>query len=164
MADLNVNYYITVAAVIPTLFIAIAVQGGVSDALATAAQSRASTLIQPAIGALTTTRPWLLLRPLLKILALAYAAAFLLTAGLGILIAGWLGEGAALWALISRKDNPVLLVTTLTATGILVVAATAQPFQKLFGAYADVARTVTAAIRPGNPPAGQGAQPNGPAH
>ena len=104
------------------------------------------------------------MRPLLRILGFAYAAIFLTAAALGILIAGWIGEGAALWAVVAKQDNPVLLITTLTATGILVIAATAQPFQKLFGAYADVARTITNAVRPASPAAAQDGQPGEPAH
>jgi hypothetical protein len=163
-ASINTDYYVTIAAVIPTLFIAIAVQGGVSETLATAARDKASPLIRPAVGALTTTRGWPLARPLLRILGVAYAAIFLTVAALGILIAGWIGEGAALWAVVAKQDNPVLLITTLTATGILVIAATAQPFQKLFGAYADVARTITNAVRSANPAAAQDGRPREPAH
>jgi hypothetical protein len=146
MASFNANYYVTIAAVIPTLFIAIAVQGGLSDALAGAAQARVGTLIRPALGALTTTRVWLLARPLLRIFGFAYAAIFLITAGLAILIAGWLGEAAALWALVDKKDNLLLLITTLAATGILVIAATAQPFQKLLSAYSEIFRSLYGAV------------------
>ena len=163
-ASINIDYYVTNAAVIPTLFIAIAVQGGVPDTLATAARDKASTLIRPAVAALTTTRGWLLVRPVLRILGFAYAAIFLTAAALGILIAGWIGEGAALWAVVAKEDNPVLLITTLTATGILVIAATAQPFQKLFGAYADVARTITNAVGSANPAAARDGESREPVH
>lgn len=128
-ASLNANYYITIAAVIPTLFIAIGVQGDAFVEVAQIATTVARPFARGAAGLIKSHTG--LARFVLRAVGYLYGAVLVLLAGAGLLLAGLAGEGIALWVLFSGKDNVVFRVCTLAAAALLVIAAGLQPVRTL---------------------------------
>jgi hypothetical protein len=129
-ASLNTNYYITIAAVIPTLFIAIGVQDGAFGLIARASERTVKYFTpeyekdDPHPGGRR-----FLPDPLQQAFSALWRIAVLTGIIIAIFLAGLGGEIAALAVLLSGKDNLVSRSFTFAAAVILVVVAVVQPLQ-----------------------------------
>ena len=117
----HMAFYATAATVIPVLFIAIAVQGSLAEALLPpAADLRAES------GKAPSRRLSLI------------SFRFRVTVAILIGFAGSAAEISAFLVLSSGTDNTAVRIYVLTATILLVVAAAASPANKFLTAAADV--------------------------
>jgi formate-dependent nitrite reductase membrane component NrfD len=112
----NADFYTTAAAVIPTLFIAVAVQHGAVENLLTSAVATSRTAHEDA------SRYW---RITLMSLAWTVVAFAYLT-----LTAGGFGEAYAIGALFYRNDTLSRRIPVLIAVVLLTVAVTVVPLSQ----------------------------------